>query len=271
MAYISTNIYITEAAQSVEVELLYPDDGRLVDGACAVKGVITLLHGFYGCAHDWLRETAAARYAYDNGYILVCPGCGNSFYNNMAYGPPWFDILSTYLPRELNKIFRLPQEREKNYIAGLSMGGYGAMRLGLSYPERYAAVGAFSGALAIAELVSMAGAIPEARPLFTPIFGESLAVPDEANLLKLAPKMAEKSRKAGQRFLVTCGKQDELGHKVYTQNQAFLAVARETPLDLEYREWDGLHEWAVWDRSLAEFIGFIDKSDYGEARKKAWR
>jgi len=178
----------------------------------------------------------------------------------MSYGPPWYDILTTYLPRELHKIFKLPQEREKNHIAGFSMGGYGAMRLGLSHPDRYATIGSFSGALDLAFLMDLFRPAPPAAAFFAPIFGESLAVPEDADLIKSLPRLASASAAAGQRILVTCGKQDELHHKVYSQNQRFMAAARETPLAVEYREWDGSHEWAFWDSSLPEFIKFIDRS-----------
>jgi S-formylglutathione hydrolase FrmB len=259
MAYINANIYVSEAGKSINVGLVYPDDARLVDNVRDVKGVIWLLHGFYGSGADWLQLSAAARYAYDSGYILICPDAENSFYQNMVYGPPYYDILTKYLPRELERIFKIPADPKKTHIAGLSMGGYGAMRIGLSNPERFATIGSFSGALDIALLAGAAMQIPEARGLFTPIFGETLNLADDSNLLKLAPKQAEASKRAGQRILITCGKQDELGHHIQTQNKNFLAVAKNTCLDLEYREWDGVHEWAVWDRSLAEFIGFIEK------------
>jgi S-formylglutathione hydrolase FrmB len=271
MAYVSTSIYVPEAGTSINVELVFPDDGRLVDGATDVKGVITLLHGFYGCSSDWTRLSAAARYAYDKGYILICPGAGNSFYHNMVYGPPYYDIMTKYLSRELRKIFRIPAERERNHIAGLSMGGYGAMRVGLLNPDLYATIGSFSGALDVVALTELFKLTPpEARGFVTPIFGDSFSVPDEANLLKIAPLAAEKSKAAGQRILVTCGKQDELGHRVYTQNRNFLETAKKLPLNLTYREWDGSHEWKFWDRSIAEFIGFIDKSDYGAQIRSGW-
>jgi S-formylglutathione hydrolase FrmB len=271
MAFVNVSVYVPEAGMNINVDMVFPNDLRWKADAGDIKGVITLLHGFYGCGEDWLRLTAAGRYAYDTGYLLICPSAGNSFYHNMAYGPPWYDIITKYLPRELNKIFKIPAEREVNHIAGLSMGGYGAMRIGLAKPEQYATIGSFSGALDLANLVEMAGRLPEARSFFTPIFGENLAVPAEADLLRIVLKEAEISRAAGQRVFITCGKQDELFHHVYSQNQNFLKAAKNTVLDITYREWDGLHEWQFWDRSLAEYIGFIDRSDYGIQKRINWQ
>jgi S-formylglutathione hydrolase FrmB len=270
VAFVNVSVYVPEAGQNVSVSMVVPNDGRWNIEARGIKGVITLLHGFYGCAGDWLNLTAAGRYAYDTGYMLICPGAGNSFYCNMAYGPPWYDIITTYLPRELNRIFKIPEAREMNHIAGLSMGGYGAMRIGLSGPDRYATVGVFSGALDLALLSGLAGKTPEARAFFTPILGENLALDDNADLLKAVPLQAERSRASGQRVFITCGKQDELPHMVYTQTRNFLSAVKKTNLDVTYREWDGLHEWQFWDRSLAEYIGFIENSDYGGQKRNGW-
>jgi S-formylglutathione hydrolase FrmB len=256
---------------NVNVAMVFPNDRRWNPGADNIKGVITLLHGAYGCGEDWLRLTAAGRYAYDTGYLLICPSAGNSFYHNMAYGPPWFDVLTGYLPRELHKIFKIPEDKELNHIAGLSMGGYGALRMGLAYPDRYATVGVFSGPLDLAALAAASVNVPEGRVLLAPVLGENLAVPGEADLLTAAVKQAERSRGLGQRIFMSCGKQDDLVYHIRTQNQNFLKAVKDTSLDITYREWDGSHEWHFWDRSLAEYIGFIDKSDYGMQKRGNWQ
>ncbi|MDR2479996.1 MAG: hypothetical protein LBD48_11885 [Treponema sp.] len=269
MAYISTSIYVPEASRSINVELLFPTDGLLVDGQEKVNGVIWLLHGAYGSGRDWFHMTAASRYAYDRGYILICPDCTNSFYSDMRYGTPYYSALVKHLPRQLELIFKIPQEREKTYIAGLSMGAYGALKIGLLNPDRYAAVGAFSGPLNMAVLAHNAGQSIY-RPMFTPAFGEDLALTEEEDLFKLVKTAAAGQKKYGQRILLTCGKQDEDKYPVYSQNQQFRAAAKEAGLDFSYMEWDGAHVWHVWDRSLAEFIGFIEESDYAKEIKSHW-
>ncbi|MDR0388027.1 MAG: esterase family protein [Treponema sp.] len=269
MAYINVSVYVPQAATNINVDLVFPTDGLLVDGRHEVKGVITLLHGLYGSGRDWIQLSAASRYAYDRGYILVCPSCGNSFYNNMAYGPPMYDIVVEHLPKQLDMIFKIPRDRDRNYIAGLSMGGYGAMRIGLLNPDRYAAIGSFSGALNAAAGIRAAAGTPY-QNFFAPIFGDNLAVPDDADLLKIIPKAAAREGALKQRILVTCGRQDEADYQIHTQNQTFISAAGKAALDVTYREWDGVHVWNVWDRSLVEFIGFIENSDYAADERKNW-
>ncbi|MDR0400688.1 MAG: esterase family protein [Treponema sp.] len=256
MATIQASVFIPEVSRSVQVHLYFPTDS-MAENAEA-RGVITLLHGFSGSGDDWVQLSAAGRYAYNKGYILICPSCDNSFYNNMRYGPPWYTILTEYLPARLAQIFKIPANREINYIAGLSMGGYGALRIALRNPGRYAAAASFSGALDIKKLVGLYGDNENANSLFTGIFGDDLSIPEDADLLKLAPKAAADSRTRRLRIFITCGKQDNLEHQVYAQNQNFLEAAKDTPLDITYREWDGSHEWQFWDRSLAEFIDFLE-------------
>ncbi|MDR1894864.1 MAG: hypothetical protein LBQ61_09315 [Spirochaetales bacterium] len=258
MAGIQALIFIPEASRSVRVELYFPTDTLGED--VPPRGVITLLHGFSGSGDDWVQLSAAGRYAYDKGYILICPSCDNSFYNDMVYGPPWYAILTEYLPRQLNRIFHIPQDRELNYLAGLSMGGYGALRIGLLNPRRYAGIGAFSGALDIKTLCGIYAGSPAARSLFAGIFGDGLSIPDDADLLKLVKTAAENPEVRGLPLFLTCGKQDNSEHRVYDQNQAFLRAAEGLSLNLTYREWDGAHQWSFYDQSFAEFVAFIDEA-----------
>ena len=213
--------------------------------------------------------TAACRYAADNGYILVCPAAENSFYHDMAYGPPWYTIISELLPQQLQQIFKIPTAREVNYIAGLSMGGYGAMRIGLSHPERYAAIGSFSGCLDLA-MMARASLTPGAPPVLLPVLGPQFELPPEADCLILAAQVAKLPKAEQPRILCTCGLQDTNLPFVLEQTRRFYKTALEARLDVHALEWDGVHEWNFWDRSLAEFIGFAQNNDYGKRKQTDW-
>lgn len=270
MAFITAEVKIPELQMSVGCHLYYPTDLPEAVGN-QVKGVITLLHGVGNSAADWMRMSAACRYAADNGYVLVAPSAQNSFYHNMAYGQPWYTIITELLPAQLNKIFRIPAGREVNYIAGLSMGGYGAMRIGLSHPERYAAIGSFSGALNLPDMVeTIKKYAPEILPAYVPILGESMQVPDEANLLLLAKQAAALPKAQQPRIYASCGAQDNDEGAIRAQNRGFCKAVQGLGLDFTYAEWDGVHEWNFWDRSLAEFIGFIQGSDYADKKRGDW-
>ena len=113
--------------------------------------VLWLLHGAYGCHSDWLRLTSVIRYAAPYGLALVMPSAHNSGYTDMAHGQKFYTYISKELPETLPKMLNLSTRREDNFIAGLSMGGAGSMMIGLSHPERYAAIGCLSAGAVNAE------------------------------------------------------------------------------------------------------------------------
>lgn len=107
--------------------------------------VIWLLHGGCGIESDWVRYTSAERYAMERGYALIMPCVGISRYCNMFQGGNYYDYIVSELPEVCHRFFPcLSTKREKNYIAGLSLGGSGAISIGLHNPEHFAAIGVLS-------------------------------------------------------------------------------------------------------------------------------
>ena len=129
--------------------------------------VLYLLHGLSDDHTAWLRYTSIERYASAAGLAVVMPAVGRSFYADEASGHRYWTYLSEELPELVESFFRVSQRREDTYVAGLSMGGYGAVKLALTHPERFAAAASLSGAL---DVVSLA-AQPERRDFFDRVFG----------------------------------------------------------------------------------------------------
>src|SRR5690606_35149889 len=113
--------------------------------------VLYLLHGLSDDDTIWLRRTSIERYVAGLGLAVVMPNVHRSFYADMAYGGQYWTFLTEELPRVAGDFFPLSDAREDNYVAGLSMGGYGAFKWALSYPERFAAAGSLSGVLDLAK------------------------------------------------------------------------------------------------------------------------
>lgn len=270
MAFITAEVKIPGYHRTITTELYFPTDLPESVGN-KINGVITLLHGRSNTAGDWMRMTCAPRYAADNGYVLIAPTADNSFYMDMAYGDAFYTILSEALPAQLRAIFQLPGEREKNFIAGLSMGGYGALRFALAHPGRYAACASFSGSIAVREmLTSPAAAQSELRDYAISLVGPEMKLPDEVDLFWLARQVAALPRAQQPRILCTCGNQDGEFVGIAAQNEAFAAHAKALGLDYTYLKWDGEHDFAFWDRSLAQFFSFIQGSDYLARKQADW-
>src|SRR5919106_1375710 len=110
-----------------------------------------LLHGHSDDHTAWQRWTSIERYVEGLNLAVVMPAVHLSFYTDMAHGGKYWQFISEEVPVVVRDIFPLSSERKNNFVAGLSMGGYGAFKLALTHPERYAAAASLSGAVDIHE------------------------------------------------------------------------------------------------------------------------
>lgn len=269
MAVITCKMRSESLQTMTEVRVYYPCDLPAAVGS-EVKGVVTLLHGFTNDSESWQDFTAAIRYAADNGLALVMPDASNSFYQDMVYGGAYYTWLTQEMPALLGKMLRLPAEREKNFICGLSMGGYGALLLALREPGRYAACASFSGAVDVGLMLAAKEQAPAVGLVFGPVFGPELALPEQADLYRLAEKVSRLPRAQQPRILCTVGRQDHAPYFIYEQNARFCEFARRLPLDYTYMEWDGVHEWNFWDRSLVQAIDLFIQPGYAGKVQSGW-
>ena len=270
MAYIDCKLKSQLLQRTVAVKLYLPTDLPAEVGN-TVKGVLTLLHGYTNCGEDWLQMTSAARYAADNGLVLIIPDCDNSFYQNMVYGGAYYSFMTEELPLLLRTIFRLSPPRSQNYIAGLSMGGYGALYLGLSRPDIWAGCASFSGAVDLA-LMLRDPSVPGVRETFAPIFGDGLALPPASNLHYLAGQAAQLSPARQPKILLTNGFQDEEPYFIAMQNDSLHETLRRLPLaNYKRLQWNGVHEWNFWDRSLVYAIDYFFAPGYAAKKLGDWR
>ena len=140
MAFLRCEIASEALRMATAVDVILPDQGEL----SRIK-TLYLLHGLTDDCTGWTRYTAVERYARERGIAVVLPEVQRSFYTDMVYGLSYFTYVSEELPAVCRRMFGLGAAREQNYIFGLSMGGYGAMKCALTYPERYAGAASFSG------------------------------------------------------------------------------------------------------------------------------
>lgn len=238
----SVNVIMPEAKQEIGA-------GEARDAS--LPKVLYLLHGYNGDHSSWMRRSSIERYAAAHNLAVVMPAVQNSYYCNEAYGWRFWDYVSDELPRTMAHFFRLSSRPEDTYVAGLSMGGYGAMRLALTYPDRFAAAGSFSGAVNM--IREIGGAAPERQTLWRRVLGDPAAARDtDVDLMYLMKKNASAPKKP--RLYVSCGTADFL----YGQHQAFVPALRDCGWDVTSFEKPGVsHEWAFWDEQVKIFIDWI--------------
>lgn len=211
--------------------------------------VLYLLHGLSDNCTSWHRLSSTERYVAKTGLIVVMPEVHRSYYTDMKKGNDYWSFISEELPRIVKNFFPASTEREDTFVAGLSMGGYGAFKLALSYPERFAAAASLSGVLDIVDRVKNE---EEFKYDFDLIFGGIEKLQDSPNdLFFLAKEL--KNKKIKLPLYQCCGTEDFL----YRENLNFRDLAVSLGLDLTYEEEPGQHNWPYWDRNIEKVIEWL--------------
>lgn len=216
--------------------------------------VLYLLHGFSGHYSDWATRTNLADYAAEYRLIVVTPEGNNGWYTDSATNAA--DKYETYILQELipdvDRRFRTIQTRYGRGIAGLSMGGYGALKFGLKHPDQFVFAASLSGATATAawteeDLKGMTAIRDSLFGVFGPAGSETRRKNDIFQIVRgLTPARVTTL----PYFYLDCGTEDFL----IDMNQQFAVVLREKKVAHEYRELPGNHNWAYWDQQVQEVL-----------------
>ena len=252
MAFLQVQFYsdTLTVASSAYVILPEPRQGIGMKAAAAdeLPKVLYLLHGYSDDHTIWMRRTSVERYAAEYNLAVIMPAVNHSFYTNEAQGEKYWDYVSEELPEVMHRFFRLSKKPGDTYVAGLSMGGYGAMKLALTHPERFAAAASFSGAVDVAaDVDSKTG---ERLEGFRRVFGDPAGIRGSDNdLFHLLEKNADAPHKP--RLYVCCGTADFL----YDHHLRFIPALEKHGWDVtRYEEPDTGHEWRFWDERIRFFI-----------------
>jgi len=210
-----------------------------------------LLHGLSDDHTVWQRRTAIERYAEGLNLAIVMPAVARSFYTDMVTGQRYWTFISEEVPAIARHFFPLSEDRSENYVAGLSMGGYGAFKLALTYPERYAAAASLSGVLDVVRLAEAEQAAGQSE--MQHIFGEIAALAGSpSDLLSLVGQMVEQG-KARPRLYQWCGTEDFL----YADNVHFHQHTQSLGVTVSYQEGPGGHEWSCWDAQIQRVLAWL--------------
>jgi S-formylglutathione hydrolase FrmB len=227
--------------------------------------VLYLLHGLAGHYSNWLTKTKLADYAAQYRLIIVMPEGNDGWYTDSATVAN--DRYETYIVQELipdvEKHFRAIKGREGRAIAGLSMGGYGALKFGVKYPDKFIFAASISGALdAAARNDNNPGnAWGFLRPSIMQTFGETGSPTRAANdLNKLVRNFPAERLAALPFFYLDCGTED--GFLASNREMATIFLERKIPH--EYRQLPGAHNWAYWDSQVQEVLKLAARKTSGQ-------
>lgn len=208
--------------------------------------MLYLLHGLSDDDTAWTRYTAIERYADDLGLAVVMPQVHRSFYADERHEARFWTFLSTELPEVVHSFFRVSTRREDTFVAGLSMGGYGAFKWALRHPERFAAAASLSGALDLAARQRDRGH----EPLMRRVFGDRPVAGGDDDLLHL---VGHADPAALPRLYLCCGTDDRL----YPDNLRFreACATRGVPLTVDFGPGD--HVWSYWDTKIQDVLAWL--------------
>ena len=256
MAILRTSFFSEALGLSTAMTVLLPETTTRQIGMTGTRRdatpVLYLLHGLSDDDSIWTRRTSIERYAAPLGLAVVMPQAARSFYADEVEGLAYWTFLTEELPALVQQFFRVSDRREDTFVAGLSMGGYGAMKWALHAPERFAAAASLSGVLDLAALVREP--TDERDRDFARVFGIEPIDKTGDDVMHLLEHMPADGSPA---LYVACGKDDWL----YPQNVDFAERARERGLTLTTDFGTGDHEWDYWDAQIAEVLNWLPIRD----------
>ena len=216
--------------------------------------VLYLLHGLGGHYSDWVTRTNIADYAAQYRLIVVMPEGNDSWYVDSGGVPT--DKYETYILKELipdvDKRFRTIQARYGRAVAGLSMGGYGAIKYGLKYPATFVFAASMSGAFGVTRYTQNEMGGSNWEP-FLKIFGPVGSETRKANdVFEIARGLTPARVASLPYFYFDCGTEDAGQH--FNPNRELSQLFLEKKIPHEYRELPGNHSWAYWDQQVQEVL-----------------
>ena len=258
MALLHVDFFSDVLGMCTQMDVILPEqttgqigmEGKRGDGKYPT---LYLLHGMSDDHTIWQRRTSIERYAADYGIAVVMPTTQLGWYTDMHMGYKWWTFISSELPAICRSFFpNMSDRREDTFAAGLSMGGYGALKCGLLAPETFGAAASLSGGVDAVE-IAHSNLDREGGTLFTDIFGPADKIKGSDNdLFAVAERLAAHPDKM-PRLYMWCGTEDFL----YQSNVRMRDHLRALNYDLTYEESPGDHQWKYWDEKIQTVLAWL--------------
>ncbi|MBO7146553.1 MAG: esterase family protein [Lentisphaeria bacterium] len=255
MAFFECNFFSETLGIAVSVNVVLPQQTFTQIGMQNVSSgkefpVLYLLHGLSDDHTIWMRRTSIERYAATYGIAVVMPCGGRSYYTDMAHGGKYWTYISEELPARMKEFFKISSKREDTFAAGLSMGGYGALKLALRCPDRFAAAASLSGALDPLFLLKF---MPKNEPEFCNIFGDLSKFHGSENDLWAECNRRKKENAAIPELFLSCGTEDAL----YQDTVRFREHLDSFGIPHAGKDYPGSHSWEYWDTLIKEVLAWL--------------
>lgn len=247
MGHLVLNFPSKSLRQTTQVQVILPEESNDVTPLYDKDDIILvyLLHGLTGNASEWTRFSKIEYYAKKYNAIVVMPEVHRSFYLNQSSGD-YEQYISTELPFYLNTWFKLPS-KNKTFLSGESMGGYGTLRIGLENPDNYEGIAAISPVISLRKVLAT---VPD-------LFGVN-----EWNEIMLEtiqePLDLVQNGAFHKNLFLLCGIEDEF----YEDIKEFEETCKRTGLNVSSYYEVGEHSWLYWDHAIHRAIRFLRNLEF---------
>ena len=245
MALLRVNFYSDVLGRSVHMDAILPE-------RCPAPRwkTLYLLHGMTDDHSTWTRQTSIERCAQDRNLAVILPDGDLKWYADTPWGENYFEFVSRELVEHSRRMFpRLSRDRADTFVAGNSMGGYGALKCALRHPETFSKAASFSGALDAAALPQLPDPLAD-QAYWEDVFGPVDQIPGSENDLFAAARACRDNRPD---VWLWCGTEDFL----YDMNLRMREHLATLGYSIDYSESSGDHQWKYWDRELPRMLDWL--------------
>ncbi|MDF2803677.1 MAG: acetylesterase [Anaerocolumna sp.] len=268
MALAQVNFFSKSLMRTVTMNVILPVDNYSFQGESLANKegfkTLYLLHGMLGNYTDWVSGTRIGAWAQENNLVVVMPSGDNHFYvDQKATGDLYGEFIGEELVEVTRRMFPLSNKREDTFIAGLSMGGYGAIRNGLKYADTFGFIAGLSSGLIldnIPDSTEDAPVIYNRRSYYKAIFGDIETLFGSDMDYKYLITSLKNQNKSIPSIYLACGTEDFL----IEENRDYRDFLKAEGVDFTYVEGPGGHDWVFWDTYIKKVLEWLPLSAGGK-------
>lgn len=261
MAVIDVNFFSNALARQVSIKAIIPFDGPVFPGRPAKENkpfkTIYLLHGLFGDYTDWLVKSRVALFAEKYNLAVIMPSGDNGFYVDHESSVNYYgEYIGKELVEETRKLFHLSDKRDDTFIAGLSMGGYGALRNGLKYYHNFSAIAALSSALIIDAAINSTEENPFVfgrTSYYEAVFGNVVDLKGSDKDVEALVQKIKHEKGTIPAIYLACGTEDSL----IENNRKLRDFLTAENVEHTYVESAGIHDWKFWDEYIEKAMEWL--------------
>lgn len=263
MAILEINFYSKMLKRSTTILAILPvdrpDRNFQKDVDSENLKTLYLLHGYAGNYMDWLWGARIVELSMRYNVAVFLPSGENSFYLDDEEKEEYFgEFVGNEIIEFTRNVFPIPQKREKTFIGGLSMGGYGALRNGLKYNKNFGGIIALSSALIIHKISGIPKDYRNAYASYNyyrRVFGDlNSLIGSDKDINALVTKLKQE-KSSIPKIYMACGKDDFL----VQENRDLFNFLKNEGLDVIYEEGEGGHDWDFWNKYIAKAFEWLNK------------